>query len=190
LEEEEQKRLAEAKRKAAAERKRQEELAALRQKQESAGVWTESHTGMKSRGIPGGSFRMGNPSWEADRRENETQHTVSVGEFWLGEKEVTLGQFRQFVQDSGHRPQSESKGCWWYTGSKFEEDKNKNWHSPGFSQGDNHPVACVSWNDAVAYAQWLSRKTGKRFRLPTESELRLATPVSLAFSPSARQSPT
>ena len=125
---------------------------------------------MKFRRIPSGSFRMGSPSSEEDRDDDETQHTVSVGEFWLAETEVTQAQFSQFVRDSGHRPQSESMGCWWYTGSKWEESKSRNWRSPGFSQLDSQPVVCVSWNDAVAYAKWLSRKTGKRFRLPTEAE--------------------
>ena len=148
----------------------QQQPAALRQKQKSAGEWTESNTGMKFRRIPGGSFRMGSPSWEEGRKDHEKQHTVRVGEFWLAETEVTLGQFSQFVRDSGHRPQSESKGCWWYTESKWEESKSKNWRSPGFSQLDSQPVVCVSWNDASAYAKWLSRKTGKRFRLPTEAE--------------------
>ena len=41
---------------------------------------------------------------------------------------------------------------------------------PGFSQSDDQPVVCVSWNDAVAYAKWLSRKTGQVWRLPTEAE--------------------
>ena len=113
---------------------------------------------------------MGSPSSEEGRKDNERQYRVRAGEFWLAETEVTLGQFRRFVRDSGHRPQSESKGCWWDTGSKWEESKSKNWRSPGFSQLDSQPVVCVSWNDASAYAKWLSRKTGKRFRLPAESE--------------------
>jgi formylglycine-generating enzyme required for sulfatase activity len=116
---------------------------------------------------------MGSPSSEEGRsKDREKQHTVWVGEFWLAETEVTLGQFSQFVRDSGHRPQSESKGCVWFTGaigSEWENSKSVNWRSPGFSQLDN-PVFCVSWNDAVAYAKWLSRKTGKGFRLPTEAE--------------------
>ncbi|MDP7463325.1 MAG: PEGA domain-containing protein, partial [SAR324 cluster bacterium] len=70
--------------------------AALRQKQESAGVWTEPNTGMKFRRIPGGSFRMGSPSSEEGRDDDETQHTVTVGEFWLGETEVTNRQYRLF----------------------------------------------------------------------------------------------
>ncbi|MDP7158949.1 MAG: SUMF1/EgtB/PvdO family nonheme iron enzyme, partial [SAR324 cluster bacterium] len=143
----EQRRIAEAKRKAETERKRQEELAALRQKQESAGVWTEPNTGMKFRRIPGGSFRMGSPSSEEGRDDDETQHTVTVGEFWLGETEVTNRQYRLF------KPGHDSKD---YKGHSLN--------------GDDQPVVEVNWHDAVAYAKWLSRKTGKRFRLPTEAE--------------------
>ena len=72
----------------------QQQPAALRQKQESAGEWTEPITGMKFRRIPGGSFRMGSPSSEEGRDGDETQHTVSVGEFWLGETEVTQAQWQ------------------------------------------------------------------------------------------------
>jgi len=143
----EQRRIAEAKRKAEAERKREEELAALKQKQESAGVWTESNTDMKFRRIPGGSFRMGSPFSEKDRSRHERQHTVSVGGFWLGETEVTNRQYRRFKP--GH------------------DSKSRKGHS---LNGDEQPAVRVSWHDAVAYAQWLSQKTGKRFRLPTEAE--------------------
>jgi hypothetical protein len=67
---------AEAKRKAEEERKREEELAALRKKQESAGVWTESNTGMKFRRIPGGSFRMGSPSTEEGHGLNNRERPM------------------------------------------------------------------------------------------------------------------
>ncbi|MEE2717887.1 MAG: SUMF1/EgtB/PvdO family nonheme iron enzyme, partial [SAR324 cluster bacterium] len=116
-------------------------------KQESAGVWTESNTDMKFRRIPGGSFLMGSPPSEEGRRDNERRHTVSVGGFWLGETEVTNRQYRHFKP--GHDSES----------------------SEGHSlNGDEQPAVDVSWNDAVAYAKWLSQKTGKHFRLPTEAE--------------------
>jgi formylglycine-generating enzyme required for sulfatase activity len=140
-EEEERKRLAEAKRKAAAERKRQEELAALKQKQESAGVWIESNTGMKFRRIPGGSFRMGSPSSEQDRGNDETPHTVSVGEFWLGETEVTQAQWQAIMNNN-----------------------------PSTFKGDDLPVEQVSWKDAQEFIRKLNNRTGKGFRLPTEAE--------------------
>ncbi|MED5418595.1 MAG: SUMF1/EgtB/PvdO family nonheme iron enzyme, partial [Verrucomicrobiota bacterium] len=157
----EQQQIAEAKRKAEEElkrqlaeeakreeeRKRQEELAAMKQKQESAGVWTEPTTGMKFRRIPGGSFLMGSPPSEEGRRDNERQHTVSVGGFWLGETEVTNRQYRRFKP--GH------------------DSKSRKGHS---LNGDEQPAVYVSWHDAVAYAKWLSQKTGKHFRLPTEAE--------------------
>jgi formylglycine-generating enzyme required for sulfatase activity len=131
----------------------QQQPAALRQKQESEGVWIEPNTGMKFRRIPGGSFRMGSPSSEKGRSGNwlsnsdETPHTVSVGKFWLGEMEVTNRQYRLFKP--GHD-----------SGSYKEHSLN----------GADQPVVKVSWHNAVAYAQWLSQKTGKRFRLPTEAE--------------------
>jgi formylglycine-generating enzyme required for sulfatase activity len=70
-----------------------------------------------------------------------------VGEFWLGETEVTNRQYRLFKpgHDSGD-----------YEGHSLN--------------GDDQPVVEVNWHNAVAYAKWLSRKTGKRFRLPTEAE--------------------
>ena len=60
---------------------------------EANSAWTESVTGMKFQKIPGRSFRMGSPSSEQERYDDETPHTVSVGEFWLGETEVTQAQW-------------------------------------------------------------------------------------------------
>jgi formylglycine-generating enzyme required for sulfatase activity len=126
---------------AEAERKRQEELAALRQKQESVGVWTEPNTGMKLHRIPGGSFRMGSPSSEEGREDDEQPHTVRVGEFWLGETEVTQAQW-QAVMGS----------------------------NPSSFKGDDLPVERVSWNDIQEFIKRLNTRTGERFRLPTEAE--------------------
>ncbi len=50
--------------------------------------------------------------------------------------------------------------------------KKRSWDDPGFNQGGNHPAVCVSYDDARAYAQWLSRRTGKDYRLPTTAEWR------------------
>jgi formylglycine-generating enzyme required for sulfatase activity len=68
-----------------------------------------------------------------------------------------MKQFRQFVQMKGYRMDAES-------------ENNCNWRNAGFPQIDEHPVVCVSWDDAMAYVGWLSAQTGQHYRLPTEAE--------------------
>ncbi|MBL8253728.1 MAG: SUMF1/EgtB/PvdO family nonheme iron enzyme, partial [Candidatus Competibacter sp.] len=63
-----------------------------------------------------------------------------------------------------------------------EQRKDRNWRNPGFPQTDAHPVVCVSWNDAVVYAEWLSRRTGQTYRLPTEAEWEYAARAGSAAS--------
>jgi formylglycine-generating enzyme required for sulfatase activity len=62
--------------------------------------------------------------------------------------------------------------CWIYSKAKGDYIKSaaNEWRDPGFAQGGNHPVVCVNWDDATAYSRWLSQKTGKGYRLPTEAE--------------------
>jgi formylglycine-generating enzyme required for sulfatase activity len=84
----------------------------------------------------------------------------------MGKTEITRGQFAAFVSETGYNTGDK---CWVWVG-KFEEHSGQSWRDPGYRQDDNHPVACISWNDAKAYAEWISRKTGKQYRLPSESE--------------------
>ena len=79
--------------------------------------------------------------------------------------EVTVGQFRAFVQSAGHNV----SGCR-TAATNFVEDSAYSWRNPGFAQTDDHPVVCVSWQDAKAYAAWLSEQAGATFRLGTEAE--------------------
>jgi len=140
--------------------------------------------------IPAGTFLMGGPepaahlaaAFAAYRRpasyfhDEYPQHRVRITRpFWLGAYEVTVGQFRRFVQESGYRTEAETDGtgAWGYnptTGQCEGRRKQYNWRNPGFTQTDNHPVLNVTWNDAVAFCRWLSRKEGHRYRLPTEAE--------------------
>lgn len=119
--------------------------------------------------IPLGIFTMGSPDSEAGQKDGEgLQPSVAIPSvFAVGKYEVTKAQFARFVQESGH---SASGGCFVWSGSKYEQDASKDWRNPGFAQTDNDPVVCVNWNDAKAYIEWLTKKAGKRYRLPTEAE--------------------
>ena len=115
---------------------------------------------------------MGSPPAETGRSDNEGPlHRVSVNGFALGKLEVTRVQFAAFVDASGYNAGSE---CFTFEGGKYEKRSGRNWRNPGYSQGDNHPVVCVSWEDAKAYFAWLSRKTGKTYRLASEAEWEFA----------------
>jgi sulfatase modifying factor 1 len=121
--------------------------------------------------IPGGSCVMGSPDDEPGRYRFEgPQRRVQVATFAMGQTEVTRGQYAAFVADT-HRP--EDPGCLTMgDGSAAEgiSDAQASWRQPGFEQTGAHPVVCVSWNDATAYAAWLSRRTGQPYRLPSEAE--------------------
>jgi formylglycine-generating enzyme required for sulfatase activity len=121
--------------------------------------------------IPAGRFLMGAPEGELERRDNERQHEAQVAVFAIGKYAVTLGQFKRFVEARGYRTEAEKgDGCYYWTGSEWKQDADKNWRNPGFAQTDNHPVVGVSWNDAVVYVDWLSEQTDQQYRLPTEAE--------------------
>ena len=121
---------------------------------------------------PAGSYMMGSPSGEAGRDDDDEgpQHRVAIGEaFAVGVHEVTRGEFARFVRATGH---ATGNSCWFWDIGKAEWAKRSGatWRNPGFEQTDRHPVACVSWEDAQAYVRWLSRETGKGYRLLSESE--------------------
>lgn len=124
--------------------------------------------------IPAGDFLMGTAPGEEDREllgdtfrnRSHPRHMVDVRRFSAGRFEVTRGQYRVFVQATRHT----GDGCFAWNGTEFEMDPSKSWRSPGYAQDDNHPAACVSWEDASAYASWLSRTTGRRYRLLSEAE--------------------
>jgi formylglycine-generating enzyme required for sulfatase activity len=119
--------------------------------------------------IPAGSMRMGSPETEQVRNGDEGRWFTEP--FALGRREVSVGEFRAFVESAGYPTEAErGLGCATWDGAKWQYDPGRNWRSPGFAQGDDHPVVCVSWNDAQAYVDWLAKRTGKLYRLPSEAE--------------------
>jgi formylglycine-generating enzyme required for sulfatase activity len=123
--------------------------------------------------VEGGTFMMGNISGTSDERP---LHKVTVNNFQIGEYEVTISEFKRFIDATGYKTDAEQpdtvrlkhglppRGI--YNGS-WKMDMNGN---PVNLQDTLKPVGNVSWNDAMEYCKWLSRETGKQFRLPTEAE--------------------
>jgi len=120
--------------------------------------------------IKGGQFSMGstaNP--KSDIQPNsEPVHSVKVKTFRLAKYETTVQQFRQFVDATGYKVDGD---CWKLAANQWGSEVGRvSWNTPANAPSDHHPVMCVSWDDAHAYLQWLSKQTGKRFRLPSEAE--------------------
>jgi serine/threonine-protein kinase len=135
----------------------------------------ENRFGMKLAPIPPGEFLMGSPDEERPRDTHEgPQHKVILTRpFYVGIHDVTVGQFRAFVKDKPYQTEAENGGGAnrQSPDGNWQHDPQANWQNPGFEQPDDHPVVCVSWNDAVWFCQWLSRKEeGKKYELPTEAQ--------------------
>lgn len=123
--------------------------------------------------LPAGSFKMGSPDSEPGRQPEEGPlHTVKIKPFAMGRYAVTRKQYLAFVTDTGY---NETKGCRVNIDGSFEDRPGYSFLNPGFQQDDTHPVVCVSWYDALAYVSWLSKKSGKPYRLPSEAEREYAT---------------
>lgn len=150
--------------------------------------------------IEPGVFQMGSPdsdrkpSLEAGLTKKQFDYslpirsvTISQG-FGLGQTEVTLGQFKQFIKQANYLTEAEIEGrtcksyqsssavhkvsLWWVRVVDTIFGVTTNFKKPGFSQTDNHPVVCVSWKDSHAYIKWLNQQTGNKYgyRLPSEAE--------------------
>lgn len=109
--------------------------------------------------IPAGAFVMGSVAMA---------HTVTIATpFAMGKYPVTRGEYAHFFLDSGYQTQT---GCSTPQGEQWALDPARSWRDPGFVQGANDPVVCVGWHDAVAFATWLSGKTGHKYRVATAAE--------------------
>jgi formylglycine-generating enzyme required for sulfatase activity len=118
---------------------------------------------------PDGKFTMGSPDNEKDRSSDEgPPHKVTIPKpFAAGRFAVTREEYEAFVKDTGRAIPDK---CRIWDGSSWTEAAGRSFRNPGFEQTGRHPVVCVNWNDAQAYAAWLSKKTGKEYRLLSEAE--------------------
>ena len=131
--------------------------------------------------LPQGRFMMGSGRFEKGHKDNEApRHRVTIASgFAVGQTEITVGQFRAFVEATGHRSDAERRG----RASVYDPRTRRITERPGMDwrldftgqrADDAHPVIRVSWRDAQAYVAWLSEMTGERYRLLSEAEFEYA----------------
>jgi sulfatase modifying factor 1 len=151
----------------------------------------KSSVGMKLTLIPAGEFQMGSTQAELDKLmrsdsnfdkdtadHDKPQHRVRITRpFYIGACEVTKGQFRKFVDETNYVTDAEKDGNGGVgpTGKEkaaeaFDFNPKFTWRDWGLAQTDDEPVVNVSHNDAWAYCDWLKKKDGRPYRLPTEAE--------------------
>jgi formylglycine-generating enzyme len=138
--------------------------------------------------IPAGEFYMGSTPMEIGHvrhidptfkkeweQEEQPQHHVRIGRpFFISAHEITKGEFAQFVRATSYQTDAKRDGkggCGFdaVTG-EFKQDPIYDWQNTGFPQTDRDPVVNVSWNDAVAFCEWMTRREKAVYRLPTEAE--------------------
>lgn len=133
--------------------------------------------------VQGGTFTMGCTDTTANAcPNNETPaHKVHVNSFYISKYLVTVKDFRKFINATGYRTTAEVEGTsiTVLNGAiaKFQKEVTWEYDAAGEkrdSSQDDQPVVHVSWNDAKAYCSWLSKETGKKFRLPAEAEWEFA----------------
>ena len=156
--------------------------------QEGASLPGESSNsiGMRLVCLPGGAFTMGSSTAEIRRIRNDWNveenlvqpespaHSVKISlPFLVGKYPVTVGQFRLFVSETAYRTVAEGQGWGWvYDKAKkhWTKKSGASWKNPGFEIWDDQPVTMICHADAEVFCEWLSKKEGRRYHLPTEAQ--------------------
>jgi formylglycine-generating enzyme required for sulfatase activity len=121
--------------------------------------------------IPGGAYLLGSPSTEKGRRDHEgPQHPVTIKPLWIGKCEVTWGEYDLFWEKKPNEKAPASPAD--KLADAITRPSKANHHDIdwGYGRGKDQPVIAIHHHAAMEYCRWLSAKTGKLFRLPTEAE--------------------
>lgn len=141
--------------------------------------WTVPGISMEFVPVPAGSFEMGPELGSGDHKS----HTVEIPRhYWMGKYEVTQEEFSVFIDQTRYRTETERKGRMWQlpAGAGGWEKPWQNWEKT--FPGDTHPVMAVSWNDALAFCEWLNRREKEAGRLPAGYEYRLPTEAEWEYA--------
>ena len=123
--------------------------------------------------VPPGEYMMGStpetPDVDVGRGETPQVKMKIPRAVLMGRFELTFGQYKEFVQATGYQTAKKACRVW---DNEFVDKADATWENPYQPQRPlaEHPVNCVSWNDAQAYIAWLGKKTGKAYRLPSTAE--------------------
>ncbi len=131
--------------------------------------------------VPPGQYSMGSPDSETGRNNDEgPRHAARLSRpFYVSTTEITVSQFASFVTSSGYQPGRSGGRGRGPSGNGFRpgppqrgpsSSRGPDWTNPGYRQTADSPVVYITWDDAVAFCDWLSKEEGKRYRLPTEAE--------------------
>jgi formylglycine-generating enzyme required for sulfatase activity/serine/threonine protein kinase len=170
---EQERKQAEAKERAAREEQARQEAEKQRRQQEMVLELAPGVT-MEFVRVPAGEFTMG-----SDKNEREKPiHKVTLPEYLIGKYPVTNRQFEAFVTASGYRSTAELSGSSfiWDTAKKeWEDTPGASWRQPrgresSLTGKQDHPVVHISWKDAAAYCDWISKMSALTVRLPSEAE--------------------
>lgn len=112
--------------------------------------------------IPGGEYSRG---CDTGSEFEQPVRSIQISSFYIDATPVTNLQFRQFCDATGYKTTAELLGnSWGFADGEYQFVNNLSWSSYALRERENHPVVQVSWNDALAFAQWAGK------RLPTEAE--------------------
>lgn len=143
--------------------------------------------------VPSAIFTMGNNKLSAEivtgAYPSSPEHQITLDHYWIAKTPVTIGQFKEFVQATGYvtdveKPDSEGPYVYDLQSRSFEPKQGYNWQNAfkdllakheELKIDDTHPATCLSWNDAIAYSNWLAQKTGLPITLPTDAEYEYAS---------------